>query len=289
MPRDSLTVCLCGIPDEAGASIDEQLDVHAELGWRLVELRSVDGISICAMPDDRFAEVAAAVAQSGMRVAALDTGIGGWDRPIDGPAHRDWEELAVAADRAHRLGTRFLRVMSSPNAGLTATAWGDRALDRLASLVGRASTLDVVLLHENCQGWASQSASNTTRMLRTIDSPHLRLLFDTGNPLVYGQDALSFVYTVAPWVEHVHVKDVRRSGNSLDFTFPGQGDAQVHLCVDALFRTGYHGAFSIEPHLACVPHLGIGLPPEARRRAYVEYGHRFRRLLVELLDPEGRI
>jgi sugar phosphate isomerase/epimerase len=123
-------------------------------------------------------------------------------------------------------------------------------------------------------------------MLREIDSPHLGLLFDTGNPVAYKQDGLSFLNSVAKWVHHVHIKDAAPvMGGSFEYTLPGAGEAHVALCIDTLFRHGYQGAFSIEPHLAYLPHLGIGGDHAQRREAYLSYGRHFRAMLAELIDP----
>jgi L-ribulose-5-phosphate 3-epimerase len=283
----SITRILCGISDEAASSIDTQLDAHEQLGWSQVELRTIDGVPASALPDDRFDNVLAAVRRRNMTVPVLDTGIGGWHRPIAAAAAAaDHDELGRAADRAHRLGSRFLRIMSSPNAGLIDTEWKTRALDHLDSLVRQAASLDVVLLHENCQGWASQCAANTIEMMRVIDSPHLRLLLDTGNSVVHGQDPVAFARMVAPWVEHVHVKDVRQSGDGTEFTFPGEGDARVSDVLDILFQAGFSGVLSIEPHLAFIPHLEVSASPMVRLQVYVEYGRRFQRFVAQVLGTE---
>jgi hypothetical protein len=70
---------------------------------------------------------------------------------------------------------------------------------------------------------------------------------------------------------------------------PGAGEAHVALCVDALFRSGYQGVFSIEPHCAYVPHLGAAGDAAARREAYLAFGRRFRAMLEGLVDPHRSI
>ena len=285
--KDNLCKCLCGIADEAGRRLEQQLEVHRELGWELIELRTIDGTPVTAMAQQSFDRLAAAIGGSGMRVAALDTGIGGWNRTVLSPLRLDLEELKRSAERAHRLCTRFLRVMSFPNQGLPAKEWKERALDRMARLVSEACSADVVLLHENCMGWASQGPQQTMEMLRRIHSPNLGLLFDIGNPLVYGQDGLQFLNAVAQWVKHVHIKDaaLQPDGN-VKYMLPGSGQVGVGLFVWRLFQSGYQGAFSIEPHLACLPHLDIVGDETTRRSTYLSCGRQFRTLMQGLLNPE---
>lgn len=286
---DNLVKCLCGISDEAGAALEVQIAAHRELGWELVELRSVDGRRAVDLSREELAQVGTALRSNDLRVVAVDTGIGGWDRSVSSPFSRELEELKRAADCAHALGTRLLRIMSYPNDNFALCAWRAEALRRVAALVEQARAADVLLLHENCVGWASQGPEQTLDMLQSINSPHLRLLFDTGNPVAYGQCGLSFLHAVAPWVQHVHIKDASPKAGGFEYTLPGAGRAHVALCIDALFRRGYRGAFSIEPHRAYVPHLGVGADDVARHESYLSYGRRFRALLEEIVDPHRNL
>ncbi len=45
---------LTGIADEASPDLARQLDAHEELGWKSIELRSVDGRNIGALDDRAF-------------------------------------------------------------------------------------------------------------------------------------------------------------------------------------------------------------------------------------------
>ncbi len=277
---------LCGIADEAGSSLEAQIEAHRQLGWELIELRTVDGARVVDMTRDELNRIKSALRLNGLRVVAIDSGIGGWDRTVTTPFNLDTDELQRAIECAHLFQTRFLRIMSFANDGLPADVWRDKALERIAALVEMARAADVVLLHENCQGWASEGPEQSLEMLRQIDSPHLGLLFDTGNPIAYGQNPLSFVHAVAKFVQHVHIKDaVRLPGGEIEYTEPGAGQAQVALCLDALFRWGYHGAFSIEPHCAYVPHLGVASDESTRRSVYLSYAESFRTLLEQFVSP----
>jgi len=284
--ESNLVKKLCGIADEAGLSLEAQIEAHRQLGWELIELRTVDGARVVDMTRDELNSIKSALRLNGLQVVAIDTGIGGWGRTVATPFNLDTDELQRAIECAHLFQTRFLRIMSFANDGFAADVWRGKALERIAALVEMARAADVVLLHENCQGWASQGPEQSLEMLQQIASPHLRLLFDTGNPIAYGQNALSFVHAVAKWVRHVHIKDaVRLPGGEVEYTMPGGGQTHVALCLDALFRWGYQGAFSIEPHCAYVPHLGVVGDESTRRNVYRSYGESFRALLEQFVSP----
>src|SRR5580658_7181260 len=203
--NDPLVKCLCGISDEAGMTLDEQMAAHRELGWNLIELRAVDGERVTEVSNGRFSQIASALRANGLRTVVINTGIGGEGRTASSPLWKDLEELDKAAERATLVGCKFLQIMSFPNDGLGEGAWQQAALEKIERLTERARVVGVVLLHENGLGWASQGPDRTLEMLRTIDSPHLRLLFDMATPVASGKDSMTFLDRVAGWVEHVHV------------------------------------------------------------------------------------
>lgn len=250
---------LAGITDEAAPDLAGQLAVLAELGWSHVELRTVDGRAVADLDDAEFAVVAKALAACDVRVVCLASRIGGWARPVVTPFDEDLAELDVLLRRCAELGTRYVRIMSYPNAGLSERRWRDRVITRVSILAERAAVAGVVLLHENCSGWAAMSAERALDLLAAVDSPALKLLFDTGNGVAHGYDGYALLREVVEHVEHVHVKDA--TGDR--FVLPGCGSARVADCVELLRANGYRGAWSLEPHVSLLPHASGALAPDA--------------------------
>ena len=241
---------LAGMTDEAAHDLATQIEVLTELGWSAIELRTVDRLAVADLTDDRFAAAATALADNGVRVTCLDSRIGNWARPITADFEQDLAELDVLARRAQALGTRYVRIMSYPNDGLSDHEWRAGVITRIKALAHRAEAAGVVLLHENCSGWAGTSAERMLELLDEVASPALKLLFDTGNGVAHGYDGFDLLCEIAGHVEHVHVKDADTHG----FTIPGEGVARVADCVKLLRANGYQGAWSLEPHLALRPH-----------------------------------
>jgi len=241
---------LAGMTDEAAHDLATQIEVLTELGWSAIELRTVDRLAVADLTDDRFAAAATALADNGVRVTCLDSRIGNWARPITADFEQDLAELDVLARRAQALGTRYVRIMSYPNDGLSDHEWRAGVITRIKALAHRAEAAGVVLLHENCSGWAGTGAARMLELLDEVASPALKLLFDTGNGVAHGYDGFDLLCEIAGHVEHVHVKDADTHG----FTIPGEGVARVADCVKLLRANGYQGAWSLEPHLALRPH-----------------------------------
>lgn len=278
---------LTGIGDEAAPDTEGQLAALRELGWNTLELRNVDGTALADLPPAAFDRLTRRLKDAGVTVTAVASRIGNWSRPATGDFTADLTELDVLADRCAALDCRFVRVMSYPDGGLTETAWADRVLARTAVLADRAHRAGLVLLHENCTGWAGDRADRALRLLRAVDSPALRLLFDTGNGIPYGYRATDLLRDLAPHVAHVHIKDaVRTPDGDTAYTLPGEGDAEVAACLRILADHGYTGALSLEPHLAVRPHEGLAHAGEDAATLFVRAGHALTRLLATL-DPAG--
>lgn len=280
---------LAGIGDEAALGLDAQIAAVRRLGWTALELRTVDGVAMADLGPGAFHEVAARLSDAGLDVPCLASRIGNWSRPVTGPFDDDLAELHALVRQCHELGCRYVRIMSYPDGGLTEPEWAARAVDRVARLAAVAEEAGITLLHENCTGWAGDRADRVLRLLREVDSPALRLLFDTGNGLAHGYDALDLLRRILPHVAHVHVKDaVRTPAGTVVYTLPGDGRARIADCLRLLLASGYSGALSLEPHLAVRPHEAHRMQGDTAT-LFVRAGERLGRILAGLAphSPDG--
>jgi L-ribulose-5-phosphate 3-epimerase len=251
---------LAGIGDEAAADLAGQVATLRRLGWTALELRTVAGTPVAELDRCRVRAIRAALDRAGIQVVCLDSRIGGWARPVSTDLATELAELDILIGHGKVLGTSAIRIMSCPNDGLPEAGWRAVAVDRVRRLTERAERAGTVLLHENCSGWAGSSAERALELLAAVDSPALRLLFDTGNGVAHGYDGLAMLAELAPHVAHVHVKDGVRAASGTTFTLPGDGTARVADCLRLLLDHGYRGVVSLEPHLAVAPHLGRMVP-----------------------------
>lgn len=278
-------VRLAGLGDEAAPDLVGQIGAVAELGWDRLELRTIDGTPIAALDEDVFRRAAERLEAAGVSVAGVASKIGDWSRPVTSDFAADVRELEVLARRCAVLGTRLVRVMSYPCGGLDEPEWGRRSRERLRELARRAEDYGLVLAHENCAGWAGDRADRMLDLVTGIDSPALRLLFDIGNGVAHGYPPLPMLREIVPHVVHVHVKDAQvRGGSEVVFVPPGEGEAQVAECLEVLFRNGYGGVLSIEPHVKLQPHLGSGT---GDRDAFVACGRALERLIARTAPTRG--
>ena len=254
-----------------------------------MELRRVTegggGVSTCT--DAEFDEVYREITDAGMKVSCFASAIANWARPITGDPQVDYDELLRAIPRMKRCGTQFIRIMSYPNDKANPVPepeWRKEAIRRVKLMARMAEDAGITLVHENCSGWGGLSAENSNILLGEVGSPALRVVFDTGNPVTYGQDAWEYYQKVYPSIAYIHIKDAKSNPHGEElYTYCGEGDGYVREILADVLGKGYDGGISIEPHLAAVIHTGQKANTEqALYDSYTEYGRRLMAIVDEI-------
>jgi sugar phosphate isomerase/epimerase len=300
-----------GFADEAGDSIDIQIQATLELGWSNIESRSVDGVNLTDISDEKFDQVCKKLAAANIRINCLGSAIANWSR--DPRSEEDFqysvEALRRAIPRMKRLGATMIRGMSfavARDEKPDSSELEELVFSRVRHLVRMCEEAGILYLHENCMNYGGMSHEHTLRLLDNVCSPNFRLVFDTGNPVFTDhrvgpkpyrkQSAWEFYTNVREWIHYVHIKDgcyIRESEGifpEVEYTFPGEGDGDVERIVRDLLQTGYDGGFSIEPHLAIVYHeSSTQSEDELRYNNYVEYGRRFMRLVEAAAESRPQV
>ncbi|MCF6287234.1 MAG: sugar phosphate isomerase/epimerase, partial [Candidatus Hydrogenedentes bacterium] len=244
----------------------------------------VDGTNITQLSDSDFDAVVQAVEEAEMKVSCFGSAIANWARPITCDPQIDVDDLARSIPRMKRMGTEFIRVMSYPNdqdKPLDEPAWRKEAIARMNTLAKMAEDGGITLAHENCSGWGGLSAENSNILLGEVDSPALKVVYDTGNPVSYKQDAWDYYQTVYDHIAYVHIKDANIVDGEAVYCYCGEGQGRVKETIADLLAKGYTGGFSIEPHLAAIIHTGESTTNlDELYNSYTKYG----RTLMALVD-----
>lgn len=293
MGRYSNAMILTGFTDEASDSLEGQIKATKELGWTHLSARTFDGKNIHEVSDEAFEVICEQLEANDVKVAEFGTLIGNWGKSI----YSDWEitlgEIERCIPRMQRLGVKYARVMSYAQ-----MPWGEEQFEqerfkRLREIVSRFEDAGLMALHENCMNWGGFSAEHTLRLLDEV--PNLKLVFDTGNPVFQRdrsksepypwQNSLEFYQKIKHAIAHVHVKDaiMHTDDGEPEYTFAGEGGANVEAILEDMLSTGYKGMIAIEPHIAKVFHLQEQQADESRAyNLYVEYGQRFEKLVKDI-------
>jgi sugar phosphate isomerase/epimerase len=279
---------LTGFTDEASNEVSKQIQVTKALGWKYLSARTMGRANIHELSDAEFEQVCEQLEANDIKVAEFGTLIGSWSKSIDS----DWEitvaEINRAIPRMQRLGVKYARVMSYAQ-----KTWGEDQMEqerfrRLREIVARFKDAGLQALHENCMNWGGFSAEHTLKLLEEV--PHLKLVFDTGNPVFQRdrskplpypwQNAFEFYQKVKHAIAHIHIKDgiMHTEEGEPEYTFAGEGDAYLDLIMKDLKASNYEGFIAIEPHIGKVFHLKDQEQNHDVERVYElykTYGERF--------------
>lgn len=289
---------LTGFADEAAVDIDGQILATKTLDWKSIEARSINGVNIHDLPEDEFDAVCSKLAEAGIEVNCFGSTIANWGTPITEPFETDLEKVRRTIPRMQKLGTKLIRVMSyallqDENGQVLEDQLEQERFRRLREMTDMFLDAGITPVHENCANYGGMGWTYSLKMVEHV--PGLKLVFDTGNPVLNDdfskdkpypkQSSWEFYSRVKEHIVYIHIKDgiFDPNINDLQYTFPGEGDGDVKKIVKDLFESGYDVGLSMEPHMAVVFHdESVQSDAQARFDNYVEYGKRFMKLVEEL-------
>lgn len=194
-------------------TVPEALRLFARAGLDAAEvIYQDDYTSGLPVRDTAAAAEAARIAQGeGVPIVGLTpytTAINATDERIRGVAVDD---LRSAIDTAHAIGANRVRVYSGawqPDQPGHAAHWAQlvRSFEELSV---PAADAHVVLCAENHFGTMTQTAKDTAKLVRAVNSPWVRVLYDQANlTFTHDEDVDDAFAVQGDLIGHVHVKDL---------------------------------------------------------------------------------
>lgn len=289
---------ISGFADEVSDDLSLQIKALKSLGWQHIDLRSIDGKNVSSLTADEFKKAHQQLAENNINIACFGSTIANWGRIAGDSFALDKAEMQNSIRYMHAADVRFIRIMSYKIDGPVRL---DSDLEsiiirNIRELVKIAEDNDVICLHENCETWGGQSCKHSLRLLEQVNSPALKLVFDTGNPVFMKhidgiepypyQDSLHFFQQVRDHVAYLHIKDGLMHNGSARYTFPGKGAGRVREILKLVSENDMAIPISIEPHISVVFHdPSVKASPEERWTNFIEYGKQ----LVTLAEEAGII
>lgn len=285
---------ISGFTDEVSDDLDVQVKALNELGWNHIDLRTVDGKNVSHLSDAEFAIVHQKLAEHGITIACFGSTVANWGREVNIDLERDLEELRTSIRHMQTAGVKYIRIMSykvsEPEP--LGTPMEAQVITSIKKIAEIAEDNGVVCLHENCQTWGGQSHQHCLRLLETVNSPALRLVYDTGNPVsmknvsgsdpYHYQDSYLFFEQVKEFVDYIHIKDALMENDEPRYVFPGEGGGRIREILKSVAEERPGLPISIEPHVAVVFHdPSVQATFEERWSTFIEYGRQAVRLAEE--------
>lgn len=239
---------ISGFADEIDPMLDKQLETLDELGISYIEMRGVDGKSLCDCTLDEARAIKARLDARGKKLSAVGSPIGKIQITDDFTPHL--EKFRHVLDIAEIMQTKYIRMFSffMPK-GDDPAKWRDEVITRWNSFIEAAKGRGITLLHENEKEIYGDIPERCLDLLKTLDNPMVRATFDPANFIQCGAKPYPEGYELLKdYVEYVHIKDACFADGHV--VPAGEGDGNVPSLIAALKAAGFEGFLSLEPHLA---------------------------------------
>ena len=230
---------LCAFADEAGSSLQAQIDALHRNGISLLEIRTVDSVNIGEMTLERAEEVAAILKENGIRVWSLGSPMG----KVSLNEGFDFNEYLVKVEHMCKLTNIFgadkIRMFSF----FDAYDKKEQVFAYLQKMVDVADRYGVKLCHENEKSIYGDTLERVQELMANV--PGLKFVYDPANYIQCGEDAAVTLPTLHSKMEYFHIKDVIAETEEL--VPAGVGDGNIPKLVEMIEGDQ---VLTLEPHLA---------------------------------------
>lgn len=249
---------LSAFGDEIAEDLEEQLVALKKLNVDGLDLRGTWGVNVLKMTDAQVRQAKQLCDDHGVIVRCIGSPIG--KSPLTDPIEMELANLDRIIEIAGMLDTRNIRMFAFYPADISTNAHYDQyvgeAAERLTRLTEEARTANCVLQLENEKEVVNDTPERNLAILKAVDNPHLRFIWDPANFVQVGVTNQVDRYwdVLSPYIGYIHIKDAMLVDGSV--TPAGEGDGQVKQLLKKLLESGYDGVLSLEPHLKVAGHSG---------------------------------
>jgi 3-dehydroshikimate dehydratase len=258
---------LSAFADEVTDDFPEQVKYLASEKVGYIEIRFVNQKNVMDLTQDELNVAKKMITDHGLKVCAIGSPIG--KVKIDEPFGPHLDKFKHAVDLALFFEAPYIRMFSYyPPEGKDISDYRDEVMERMSAKVEVLNDVDTIMVHENETDIYGHTAENCVDIVKTVDSPKLRLVYDPAN-FVWGQKITDNVEKcwpfMKPYVAHIHIKDWKL-GDTLG-SIPGEGDGQIKELLAELAAMNYEGFLTMEPHLKAGGQFGGDTGPELFSKA----------------------
>ena len=238
---------ISGFADEIAESVDTQFEVLNKLGMGYFEPRGIDGKNISRLTDEEVAHLKERMAVAGIKISSIGSPIGKMKLEDDFTEH--FAKFQRVVEIAKLLDTKYIRMFSFYHTG--GDVWTEEqrevVLARLRQMIAYAKEQDIVLLHENEKDVYGDTADRCADLMKELYCDNFKGVFDPANFVQCGQDTKYAYSILKDYIEYMHIKDaILETGRVVP---AGMGDGNLEYILNELFKNGYDGYLSLEPHL----------------------------------------
>ena len=232
-----------------GDTLEQFLDFAANTGFNAVELMISDIWPIEEPSPERRAEWARSqLDRRALNISALGAG--------NDFVFLDEQAIQVQVNRLRRvsklaalIGCKVLRTEGGQRKEQVPQEREEYAITEHLKCCADIAESDDILLAVDNHGVVTNDVDLLVRILREVGSPRVGANMDTGNFRWAGcsvEDCRRCYEKIAPFAQHLHLKDCIGSGPNYRGTILGQGEIDIHHAIKALQHVDYQGVYCAE-------------------------------------------
>ena len=228
---------LSAFSDEAGSSIQEQIEAMKRNGISLTELRSIDGKNVSTFTIEEAESYQKEFERNGISVWSIGSPLGKTD--ID----TDFEEYSKLVEHVCQLAKIFktdkIRMFSFFNT----EGKDEKVFENLRKMVEIGKKYGVYMYHENEKDIYGDVADRVQNIMQNVDG--LKYIYDPANYLQCDEPADKTLDLFHKTTDYFHIKDVISATGAL--VPAGCGDGNIAKLLDMISDDK---VLTLEPHLA---------------------------------------
>lgn len=228
---------LSAFSDEAGSSIQEQIEAMKRNGISLTELRSIDGKNVSTFTIEEAESYQKEFERNGISVWSIGSPLGKTD------INTDFEEYSKLVEHVCQLAKIFktdkIRMFSFFNT----KEKDEKVFDNLRKMVEIGKKYGVYMYHENEKDIYGDIAQRVLKIMQNVDG--LKYIYDPANYLQCGEPADKTLALFHKTTDYFHIKDVISATGAL--VPAGCGDGNIAKLLDMISDDK---VLTLEPHLA---------------------------------------
>lgn len=254
---------LSAFSDEAGDSLDAQIEAAKRANLQFVDLRSLDGFNISVFPVEKASAAKAKLNDSGIGVQMFGSPLGKIDIADDFDI--DLKKLRHLGELAPLFDCYAVRIFSYFNKHEAAKGeWEAISLDRLGQLRDEAKALGLKLYHEN-ERHIFGDYGRDVKKIAELRNDNFATIFDFDNYNQSGEDVWEIWELLRDVTDSIHLKDSTTENQHVPV---GQGNGQVERILRDAVSRGWVGSLSVEPHLSHSKAVAATGPGGTRNEAF---------------------
>jgi len=248
-------IMISGFSDEIDSDFERQLKTVTELGMNYISLRSAYDKNISAYSMEEINDSLLPLLKSyQVKVSSIGSPIGKLDIRDNEGYVKQLVQLESLCNIAMQLQCKYIRIFSFyiPE-GENPDEYHSEVIKKIKGFVEIANKYQRILIHENEKDIYGDIAKRCDKIVREINHPCFKLVFDFANFVQCGENTVDCWNRLKDQVVYIHIKDALY--NNSENVICGTGDGNILDLLRQILNEGYSGFLTLEPHLVMFDQL----------------------------------